>query len=71
MSIRYNTDGQAFQIGDRVKTNKGGRHEWPFQGTIVDFGQWRSYPTAIVEKQKSKVLTQKRVRVLLKNLTKV
>ena len=62
---------EDFAIGDIVRTNRGGRFEWPFQGKIVGFGQWRDFPTAIVEKQKSKVLTQKRVRVLLKNLTKI
>jgi len=60
-----------FKIGDHVRTEKGGRHEWPFSGKIVGFGKWRDYPTAVVEKRSNYVLTQKRVRVLIKNIKKL
>jgi hypothetical protein len=56
------------KIGDKVRTNKGGRgpNEGPFDGVIVGFSSWRNYNAANVKKVNGII-----VQCLLKNLIKV
>ena len=53
-------------IGDTVKTCKGGRGagEGRFQGKVVGFSQWRDYDAANVRKSSGRT-----VQCLVKNLT--